>query len=121
MDVARLKERLIQKEREFQEESAALRTEAASNGAPDVGDPVDVVTAEQGTSEALEENEIVSGALNLVRNALQRIGEGTYGRCLACGREIEPARLEAVPWAEYCLKDQQKRDRALSTPGSSAV
>jgi hypothetical protein len=34
---------------------------------------------------------------------------GAYGRCAACGRQIEAARLEAIPWARYCLEDQDKR------------
>jgi RNA polymerase-binding transcription factor DksA len=36
--------------------------------------------------------------LKQVRAALQRIQDGTYGVCIDCGRRIEPARLEAVPW-----------------------
>jgi DnaK suppressor protein len=43
---------------------------------------------------------------------LRRIENGTYGKCIACGRQIEAARLEAVPWAQYCLEDQEKRDKA---------
>ncbi|MGC8875326.1 MAG: TraR/DksA family transcriptional regulator, partial [Chloroflexia bacterium] len=28
-----------------------------------------------------------------IESALQAMDEGTYGRCISCGREIEPARL----------------------------
>jgi DnaK suppressor protein len=35
--------------------------------------------------------------------AASRLGAGTYGRCLDCGREIPGARLEALPAAEACL------------------
>ena len=45
-----------------------------------------------------------------VRYALQRLEEGTYGKCAVCGRQIERARLEAVPWTPYCLEDQEKQD-----------
>ncbi len=57
----------------------------------------------------------MSQTLEAVEDALQRIKDGTYGRCTLCGREIEAARLEAIPWATYCLEDQERRDKALSS------
>jgi DnaK suppressor protein len=41
--------------------------------------------------------------LALVDGALARLDGGTYGRCLRCGRDIAPERLEALPWAEHCI------------------
>ena len=36
--------------------------------------------------------------------------------------QIEPARLEAVPWAAYCLEDQEKQDKRTHAPqGGSAL
>ena len=35
--------------------------------------------------------------------ALARLQTGTYGRCLECGAEIGPRRLEAVPWTARCV------------------
>ncbi len=43
-----------------------------------------------------------------VETALQAIEEGTYGRCVSCGREIEPARLEARPYARRCIVCQER-------------
>jgi RNA polymerase-binding protein DksA len=42
--------------------------------------------------------------LALVETALARIDSGTFGRCLRCGRDIAPERLEALPWAEHCIE-----------------
>lgn len=42
--------------------------------------------------------------LELVNNALLRIENGTYGICAVSGEEIEPERLEAVPYATTCMK-----------------
>lgn len=36
-------------------------------------------------------------------DALQRIEEGTYGLCEGTGKQIPKARLEAQPWARYCV------------------
>lgn len=38
----------------------------------------------------------------LLKAALGRIGDGTYGTCLKCGEPISEARLEAVPYAPLC-------------------
>ena len=43
--------------------------------------------------------------------ALERIRQGTYGECANCGGEIEPKRLEALPWARYCIKCQEEMER----------
>jgi len=44
--------------------------------------------------------------------ALQRIEDGTYGICTACGREIAPERLEATPWASLCIDDARRLEGA---------
>ena len=38
------------------------------------------------------------------REALRRIDEGTYGRCEHCRQAIVKPRLEAIPYARYCVK-----------------
>ena len=43
-----------------------------------------------------------------VEEALVRIREGNFGECINCGNEVNPKRLEAVPWARYCIKCQEK-------------
>ncbi len=38
--------------------------------------------------------------------ALKRIEHGTFGQCVDCGDQIDPARLEARPTAIRCLRCQ---------------
>jgi DnaK suppressor protein len=38
-----------------------------------------------------------------VARALDKVTDGTYGRCDACGRPIGKERLEALPWAVVCV------------------
>ena len=52
-----------------------------------------------------------SGLLRQVRGALRRVEDGTYGVCLHCEEEINPKRLQAVPWAQYCITCQELADR----------
>ncbi len=49
--------------------------------------------------------------LGMVESALGRIREGTFGECISCGREINARRLEAVPWARYCIECQEKLEK----------
>ncbi len=46
--------------------------------------------------------------LEQVRDALERLDDGTYGQCESCGESIDPARLEALPHATLCLRCQQR-------------
>jgi len=49
--------------------------------------------------------------LLLVDEALVRVKQGSYGECLMCGDQINPKRLQAIPWARYCVKCQQLAER----------
>jgi len=42
--------------------------------------------------------------LGLVDEAIARLEAGGYGSCLACGRPIARARLEAIPWVALCIE-----------------
>jgi RNA polymerase-binding transcription factor DksA len=46
--------------------------------------------------------------LEEINDALERIGQGTFGRCEQCGKEVPRERLEALPYARYCLRDAQR-------------
>ena len=49
--------------------------------------------------------------LQEVESALERIEDGTYGRCVVCGQPILEKRLEAVPWAARCVKDEEQLEQ----------
>ena len=52
-----------------------------------------------------------SRMLRDIRNSLQRIDQDKFGSCLNCEQEISRRRLEAVPWAQLCLRCQEAADR----------
>lgn len=52
-----------------------------------------------------------SGLLRQVKLALSRIEDGSFGVCLHCEDEINPKRLNAVPWSPYCISCQEMADR----------
>jgi DnaK suppressor protein len=112
MNILRFKQRLLDKERELRSSIARLEGEARTSGETEVRDSTDAATSSEGVSEVLEEDALASRTLVQVADALRRIEGGTYGKCGACGRQIEAARLEAIPWAQFCLEDQVRQDNA---------
>ena len=51
--------------------------------------------------------------LQMVEGALSRIREGNFGECISCGKEINPKRLEAVPWTRHCIDCQEKLEQGI--------
>ncbi|MDD5064126.1 MAG: TraR/DksA C4-type zinc finger protein [Phycisphaerae bacterium] len=49
--------------------------------------------------------------LTEIDDALQRIELGVYGLCEGTGRQIQKARLEAEPWARYCVEYARKMEQ----------
>jgi DnaK suppressor protein len=46
-----------------------------------------------------------------IESALKKFDAGTFGICEKCGRQIELARLEAMPTARLCMNDAQKNGK----------
>src|SRR5580700_8302955 len=65
------------------------------------------VTAERGEAERLATE--LQESLDEVEAALERLRDGTYGVCEACGKPIGEARLEAIPMARFCIVDAAKQ------------
>jgi len=64
--------------------------------------------------------ERVEAELTDVEHALQRLDDGTYGTCEACGRPIDEARLEAMPATRLCVDDQARAEREARSAGTRA-
>jgi RNA polymerase-binding transcription factor DksA len=60
------------------------------------------VAAEQGEHRAMVGH--LQDSLRDVTKALEKLDEGTYGKCEECGEDIAEPRLEAMPSARYCIK-----------------
>ncbi|MBI3679817.1 MAG: TraR/DksA family transcriptional regulator [Acidobacteria bacterium] len=56
-------------------------------------------------------NKLDYDKLKLVNEALDRLETGEYGVCERCEEPIPPKRLEAVPWAKYCVHCQEELAR----------
>ncbi len=52
-----------------------------------------------------------TNTLKEVRLAIRRIADQTYGECMNCEEDIAPKRLRAIPWATYCLRCQNLKEK----------
>lgn len=83
----------------------------ASDGKVDIHLDEGFADAAQTTSERARVLSFADGLnqrLEEVQAALQRIEDGTYGKCESCGNKIPPERLEAIPAASLCISCKQK-------------
>jgi DnaK suppressor protein len=55
----------------------------------------------------LNRNNLEKTLLREVEEALARVKEGTYGICAECEEPISPKRLQALPWAKFCVRCQE--------------
>ena len=55
----------------------------------------------------LNRNTIDMKLLREISDALHRVDTDTYGICLECEEPISTKRLNAVPWARYCVTCQE--------------
>jgi DnaK suppressor protein len=107
--IQQLKQRLEARRTELRtligDELAAAGDDQLVGQARDTGDDalmdllsgVDLAVAEIDTQELMD-----------IRAALDRIEAGTYGVCVDCGVDIEPARLESQSVASRCIDCQEK-------------
>lgn len=63
----------------------------------------------------MRSRDLESVLLREVRSALGRVRNGSFGICLECSEPISSRRLNAVPWAPYCLPCQEAADQQTGT------
>lgn len=62
--------------------------------------------------------EVENRELQHVEVALNKMKEGTFGKCDACNGIIPLARLQALPYAAYCIKCKRAAEEAGVEPCS---
>ena len=57
--------------------------------------------------------------LKEITDALNRIGDGTFGVCEGKGESISKARLNAIPWARYCVGCAEMQEKGHKFGGEA--
>lgn len=101
------RERLVAQWKRVQSRDSA---EDQSDEVSDLSDydnhPADAAseTFEREKDLAIDEN--MGDMIASIDRAIEKIDEGNYGICDRCGREIGKVRLEALPYAAFCIECQ---------------
>ena len=80
-------------------------------GLEEMPDPVDAAVQDRSQTILLSISESERDLIDQIDSALQRIELGSYGSCTNCGQDIAQVRLDAVPYASYCMNCQEKMER----------
>jgi DnaK suppressor protein len=113
MNIQEYKRRLLELETRLSARMVRDGEHARAQVLDSAGDTADASVADLDASEDFTEAELDATVLQQVRDALRRIEDGTFGRCVVDGGPIDAERLEAVPWAPSCLKHQKLLEAAL--------
>jgi len=107
MNIEHFKEKLLAEEQELLSRIQRVETSARETGDDAVHDQADESVSDLLKEEQFKEADTYVRQLQQVRDALQRIEDVTFGKCLVDDGPIEEKRLEAIPWTPYCLKHEQ--------------
>jgi DnaK suppressor protein len=109
------KTRFDQYQRALEAKAGELRRSMSAQKVAQVVSRLDVPSDEGDLSQQsheewifLNRNTLDLKLLREVEAALRRIEQSTYGVCAACDEPISAKRLEAVPWAKFCVRCQER-------------
>ena len=108
-----LRDRLIQQRQEIlnmYKQDVRAGQESADDGTDDI---VDRANNAYNRELMFSLSDAERTTLLQIENALLRMDEGSYGRCANCGQTINVLRLEAVPWARFCIDCQELAEKGL--------
>ena len=97
-----------------EELSHAVRQKAEIDlGAKEVGDEADQATNSLEKEMAFELNDNERQMLDQIEGALRKMEKGSFGLCESCQKPIAKLRIQAVPFARYCIVCQSSAESAI--------
>lgn len=90
-------------------EAANLRAAAVNEIEASPADNASARTLNELINEAAEHN---AAQLRIVKHALAKFADGSYGVCENCGEQIGLSRLNARPEARFCIVCQTRMEKA---------
>jgi DnaK suppressor protein len=120
-NLQRYEKRLRQRQKELERALASTVEEALASTANDAQDVADQAVAGYQKEMLFSQGTERNAQLRLVRQALNRIADGTYGDCVRCYRAIGVKRVEALPWTPYCIDCQERIEKGESEPTASVA
>lgn len=108
----RLHSILTTRRQELQATVVRFRQEVRAGAVPHA-DTADQAAVSYQKNALQQQSDQAHRQLRLLDEALQRLEAGKCGECVLCGKEIAVMRLEAVPWARYCVDCQEMQEQGI--------
>lgn len=107
------RERLLALRARLQGDTTQMEDDALKDHSKTTSIPTDM--AELGSDNADQEIMFTmlgsdKDTLDQIEAAIQRIEDGSYGRCEECGEQIPKTRLDAIPYAAECVRCASQRE-----------
>ncbi len=106
-------ERLLEQQKTLERSMLTAVEQGRNVGIDDIQDVADQAVSSYQKELLFSQGTSGHSQLSLVRLALERMEEGSFGECLQCGKPIGEKRLEALPWTPYCISCQEKIENGL--------
>lgn len=113
-EIKKLRDRLLRLRAELTGRIGAIIQDHLSLAADDT--QMDFRSEEQGTDNFERDMALIKAGTEQevvfeIDEALARINAGKFGRCEMCGKPVEKARLQAIPYSRRCFKCQTEAER----------
>lgn len=107
LDIEKFRKILVDEKASIQEQISQEMNLLSSSSDLDP-DMLDNATEMANRDRRLEWLNLLNGRLGELGEALLRVETGKFGICTRCGEEINLERLEAKPYARFCIRCREK-------------
>jgi len=97
-----------------------VHKQKVTDSGQDTGDAADQASSSIEKEILFELSDVERMTLDQIEASLRKIDKGSYGMCESCRKPIAKPRLDALPFARYCITCQSSSEKApeLSEAGS---
>jgi DnaK suppressor protein len=106
------RKRLLAEKKEILEQLMEFYNESRQESSPMAQDLVDRAESSYTKEFLLSLSDSERKRLAKIDSALKRLEQETFGLCQTCGKEITKKRLNAIPWAAFCIECQKKSEES---------
>jgi DnaK suppressor protein len=107
IDIKQLRQRLELQRQKIWEILSRMEHERRSLEVDSVQDSADRCVTSLSKESLFERSSQQRTLVRVIEAALRRIADDSFGVCVICSDDIEPRRLDALPWAQFCLRCQE--------------
>ncbi len=110
LNLAEFKEKLLAEKNNLLAKSRGSGLSVDANETPD---PVDAAVQNYAKNVLISVSANESKMLQMIESALERIEDEEFGDCVNCKKFVGIKRIEAIPWAKFCINCQELLEKGL--------